>query len=79
METSATNKSANLLLPPKLCRCSSVGRASVSKTECPRFESVLLCQFADVAQLVERQISNLNVASSNLVVRSKTLNRIMPL
>ena len=28
--------------PP--CRCSSVGRASVSKTECPGFESLLLCQ-----------------------------------
>ena len=35
--------------------------------------------YADVAQLVERQTSNLNVASSNLVVRSKILNKTMPL
>jgi hypothetical protein len=31
---------------PRLQECSSVGRASVSKTEGPRFESVHSCQFA---------------------------------
>ena len=49
------------------------GSASALGAEGRKFESCYSDHYAGIAQLVERQPSKLNVASSNLVSRSKRL------
>ncbi len=70
----------NEVLKIVICGSSSVGRASAFQAECREFDPRLpllenktkfqKSLYAEVAQLVERQPSKLNVASSTLVFRS---------